>query len=61
MTKPEACANCGEPDIVSPAAGWVTGKAVSFNGSPLHPDEMLYLCPSCFKKELLARGHAKTI
>jgi hypothetical protein len=57
MTEPEACANCEEPDIASPEAGWVTGKPASFKRSPRHRDrEMLYLCPSCFKNEMFARG-----
>src|SRR5215471_1104617 len=48
MMKPEACANCGSPDI----SGWVTGKPSSFKRSSRHKDrEMLYLCPSCFRKE----------
>jgi hypothetical protein len=57
MTKPEACANCGGPNITSRDAGWVTGKPVSFEQSPSHRHgEMLYLCASCFKKEMLLRG-----
>jgi len=53
MMKPEACANCGSPDI----SGWVTGKPSSFKRSPRHKDrEMLYLCPSCFRKEMSARN-----
>jgi ribosomal protein L34E len=53
MMKPEACANCGSPDI----SGWITGKPSSFKRSPRHKDrEMLYLCPSCFEKEMSTRN-----
>jgi hypothetical protein len=56
-TEPEACANCGAPDIASPEAGWIAGKPSSFKRSPRHRGrEMLYLCPSCFKDEMFARG-----
>jgi hypothetical protein len=56
-TEPEACANCGAPDIASPEAGWIAGKPSSFKRSPRHRGrEMLYLCPSCFKNEMFARG-----
>jgi hypothetical protein len=48
MMKPEACANCGSPDI----SGWVTGKPSSFKRNR----EMLYLSPSCFRKEMSARN-----
>jgi hypothetical protein len=52
----EACANCGSPEIALQGAGWIATKPLSFKRSPRLKDrEMLYLCPSCFNREMLAR------
>ena len=51
MMKPEACANCGSLDI----SGWITGKPLSFKRRHKNRQE-LYLCPSCFTKEMSARN-----
>jgi hypothetical protein len=51
-----ACANCGSPEIALQGAGWIVGKPKSFKRPPhLKDKEMLYLCPSCFGREMLAR------
>jgi hypothetical protein len=53
----KACANCGSPEIALRGAGWIATKPLSFKRSPHIKDrEMLYLCPSCFKREMLARN-----
>jgi hypothetical protein len=31
-TEPEACSNCGAPDIASPEAGWIAGKPQALSG-----------------------------
>jgi hypothetical protein len=52
----EGCANCGSPEIALQGAGWITDKPKSFKRSPhLKKREMLYLCPTCFRREMLAR------
>jgi len=52
--KQEPCANCGSADTAK--GKWIANRPLTFMRRPQDAHrQMLYLCPSCFEKEMAAR------